>query len=350
MECPDVVPLAQEMFNPLDSGLRRNDGLMGMMPVDWLAPFAAFLVSGLLLFWLLRGGRLPMDHPNERSLHAAPTPRIGGVGIMAGVGVASLWLATGSLLPVMLGAFALAGVSLLDDLRGLPVRVRFLAHFVAAAGCLLALGLTGWALLAGTLAVVWMTNLYNFMDGSDGLAGGMAAIGFGALALAAWLGGAPGLAAFCAAIAAAALGFLRFNFPPARVFMGDAGSIPLGFLAAALGILGALQDVWPWLFPLLVFSPFIVDASVTLVRRALRGEKVWRAHRSHYYQRVVLLGASHRQLALAAYALMLVMAALAFAQLVLPQHVAWLLILSTATYLLIFLAIDFRWHQSRNDH
>jgi UDP-N-acetylmuramyl pentapeptide phosphotransferase/UDP-N-acetylglucosamine-1-phosphate transferase len=319
------------------------------MPAEWTAPLAAFLTCWLLLAWLLRGARLPMDHPNERSLHAAPTPRIGGVGIMAGVGVASLWLADDTLLPVALGAFALAAVSLLDDLRGLPVRVRFLAHFVAAAGCLLALGLTGWALLAGVLAVVWMTNLYNFMDGADGLAGGMAAIGFGALALAAWLGDAPALAAFCAAIAAAALAFLRFNFPPARLFMGDAGSIPLGFLAAALGILGARQNVWPWAFPLLVFSPFVVDASVTLGRRALRGEKIWQAHRSHYYQRVVLLGATHRQLALAEYGLMLAMAALAFALRSFPQHAAWVLILSAATYLLIFLAVDFRWRRIRNE-
>ncbi len=315
----------------------------------WFAPFLAFMSCWLTLAWLLRRSRLPMDHPNERSLHAMPTPRIGGLGIMAGVLVAAVWLAEAVLLPTMLAAFALAAMSVLDDVRGLPVRVRFLGHFVAAVSCLLALGLTGWALLAGTLAVVWMTNLYNFMDGSDGLAGGMAAIGFGALALAAWLGDTHGLAFFCASIAAAALAFLRFNFPPARVFMGDAGSIPLGFLAASLGILGAIQHVWPWLFPLLVFSPFIVDASVTLAQRALRGEKIWQAHRSHYYQRVVLLGASHRQLALAAYVLMLVMAALAFAILFLPQHAAWLLILSVAPYLLLFPAIDFRWHQSRNE-
>ena len=315
------------------------------MPTEWAIPLGAFLACGFLLSWLLRRARLPMDHPNERSLHATPTPRIGGLGIMAGVLVASVWLADTSLLPVMVGAFALAAVSLLDDVRGLPVRVRFLAHFVAAAGCLLALGVSGWGLVAGTLAVVWMTNLYNFMDGSDGLAGGMAAVGFGALALAAWLCDAPGLAVFCAAIAAAALAFLRFNFPPARVFMGDAGSIPLGFLAATLGILGGMQGVWPWLFPLLVFSPFIVDASVTLARRALRGEKIWHAHRSHYYQRVVLLGATHRQLALAAYALMLAMAALAFALLFMPRHAAWVLILSAAIYLLTFLAIDRRWQR-----
>ncbi|MGK2950968.1 MAG: MraY family glycosyltransferase [Thiobacillus sp.] len=310
---------------------------------------SAFIICWIVLAWLLRRRRLPMDHPNARSLHVTPTPRIGGLGMMAGVGVASLWLVGTTLLPAMLAAFALAGLSLLDDVRGMPVAARFLAHFVAAAACMLALGLTGWALVGAILSVVWMANLYNFMDGTDGLAGGMAVIGFGALALAAWLGDAPELAAFCAAIAAAALAFLRFNFPPARVFMGDAGSIPLGFLAASLGIVGTMQHVWPWLFPLLVFSPFIVDASVTLIRRALRGERVWRAHRSHYYQRVVLLGATHRQLALAAYALMLVAAVLAFALLHNMQYTAWLLILSAAIYLLIFLAIDWRWHRIPNE-
>lgn len=311
--------------------------------------FSAFVVCWLALAGLLRRSRLPMDHPNERSLHATPTPRIGGLGIMAGVAAATVWLSSASLAPVMLAAFALAALSVLDDVRGLPVALRFLAHFIAAVAALLALGLGGWSLLLGTLAVVWMTNLYNFMDGADGLAGGMAAIGFGALALAAWGSGAPELAALCAAIAAAALAFLRFNFPPARIFMGDAGSIPLGFLAASLGVFGARQDVWPWLFPLLVFSPFIVDASVTLVRRGLRGEKIWQAHRSHYYQRMVLLGASHRQLAWAAYALMLASAGLAFALLRMPQRTASLLILATALYLFVFLAIDRRWNRSRNE-
>jgi UDP-N-acetylmuramyl pentapeptide phosphotransferase/UDP-N-acetylglucosamine-1-phosphate transferase len=322
----------------------------GCTKVSVLAVFSAFAVCWLTLTRLLRRGkRLPMDHPNARSLHVTPRPRIGGLGIMAGVAVASVWLADAVLLPVILAAFVLAAVSLLDDVRGLPVVLRFLAHFIVAAACLLMLGLTGWTLLLGVLAVVWMTNLYNFMDGADGLAGGMTAIGFGALASAAWLGGASGLVALCAAIAAAALAFLRFNFPPAQIFMGDAGSIPLGFLAAALGILGVQHNLWPWLFPLLVFSPFIVDASVTLARRGLRGEKIWRAHRTHYYQRVVLLGASHRQLALVAYMLMLASAALAFTLLLLPQFTGWLLALWAASYLLIFLIIDRRWHRAHHE-
>ena len=154
------------------------------------------------------------------------------------------------------------------------------------------------------LATMWVTNLYNFMDGSDGLAGGMALFGFGAYALAAWLAGDAVFVVVAASIAAAAAAFLVFNFPPAKVFMGDAGSIPLGFLAAALGILGWRAGHWPLWFPVLVFSPFIIDASVTLARRLLRGERVWRAHRSHYYQRLVQLGWGHRNTALAEYALM----------------------------------------------
>lgn len=180
---------------------------------------SAFVICWLALVGLLWRGRLPMDHPNTRSLHATPTPRIGGLGNMVGVAAATVRLASVSLAPVMLAAFALAALSVLDDVRGLPVALRFLAHFIAAVTALLSLGLGGWSLLLGTLAVVWMTNLYNFMDGADGLA----VIGFSALALAAWLGDAPGLAAFCAAIAAAALAFLRFSFPRARVFIGDAG-------------------------------------------------------------------------------------------------------------------------------
>jgi UDP-N-acetylmuramyl pentapeptide phosphotransferase/UDP-N-acetylglucosamine-1-phosphate transferase len=113
------------------------------------------------------------------------------------------------------------------------------------------------------------------------------------------------------ALAAAALGFLLFNFPPAKIFLGDVGSVPLGFLAGALGLQGWRDDLWPLWFPVVVFAPFIADASATLVRRALRGEKVWQAHREHYYQRLVRLGFGHRGTAYVAYALMLVCAALA---------------------------------------
>jgi len=159
--------------------------------------------------------------------------------------------------------------------------------------------------------VAWITNLYNFMDGSDGLAGGMALIGFGAYAAAAALAGHAPLAALSVALAAASGAFLLLNFPPARIFLGDAGAVPLGFLAASLGLVGWRDDLWPLWFPLVVFAPFIGDATLTLLRRLARGERVWHAHREHYYQRLVRLGAGHRGAALTGYGLMLACAAAA---------------------------------------
>ena len=250
------------------------------------------------------------DHPNARSLHAAPTPRVGGIGVVAAVLPAALLWADGALAAAFACAFALALLSLADDARGLPIAVRLPAHALAALVALLAMGAAalqpwGWPGVAvALLAIVWMTNLFNFMDGSDGLAGGMAAIGFATLGVAAWGAGQVALALLAAALASAAAGFLAHNFPPARVFLGDAGSIPLGFLAGALGVHGVVAGAWPVAVPLLAFSPFIVDATATLARRLVRGERVWLAHRSHYYQRLVLAGWSRRRLALAGYALM----------------------------------------------
>jgi UDP-N-acetylmuramyl pentapeptide phosphotransferase/UDP-N-acetylglucosamine-1-phosphate transferase len=145
------------------------------------------------------------------------------------------------------------------------------------------------------------------MDGSDGLAGGMALFGFGGYAVAALSGPTPqiDLGIASAAIAGAAAGFLLFNFHPARIFLGDSGSIPLGFLAGALGYWGWLKGTWPVWFPALVFAPFIADASVTLLRRLARGERFWQAHREHYYQRMVQLGMGHGRTACAWYLLML---------------------------------------------
>jgi UDP-GlcNAc:undecaprenyl-phosphate GlcNAc-1-phosphate transferase len=246
------------------------------------------------------------DLPNERSLHADPRRRVGGIGLVLGALPVAAWLSP--VLDVFLAcAAALAVVSFLDDFRSLPIQVRLPAHLSAAAVAVLAMGSPQLGALHAILAVLfiaWMTNLFNFMDGADGLAGGMAGIGFAAFATAAAHGGAVPLALACAAFAAASVGFLLHNFPPARVFMGDAGSIPVGFLAGCFGAYGAAAGVWPVWFPILVFSPFIVDATFTLLRRAWRREAVWRAHRSHLYQRLVLAGWSHRRLAIAAYALM----------------------------------------------
>lgn len=298
-----------------------------MSSLATLAPPIAFALSLGAIAWLLRGGRLQiLDHPNERSLHARPVPRTGGLGLLAGVVAAWPIAAPAGAWPALIGALVLAGVSFLDDLRGLPAIVRLMSQLAVSMALVAwhweAFPGPAWA-IAAALAIAWMCNLYNFMDGADGLAGGMAVAGFGAYAIAAGLGGAMELAALSSAIAASALAFLVFNFPPARIFMGDVGSVPLGFLAGALGLLGWQQALWPAWFPVLAFSPFIVDATVTLLRRALRGERVWQAHREHYYQRVVQLGAGHRGTALGEYALMLAAGTSALGLLTAPAPVQW---------------------------
>ena len=282
------------------------------MPIRLLViitlPVLAFLVTAGLIAWMLKSpfARAVLDHPNERSLHVDPVPRIGGLAIMIAIAVAGAALLPGSLV-WLAPAVALATLSFVDDLRGLPVVLRFAVQ-IAVAGAFAAWVLAGLPALwiaAATLATAWLANLYNFMDGSDGLAGGMAVIGFGFSGIAALAAGDPGLGTASLSITGAAAAFLVFNLHPARIFMGDVGSVPLGFLAAAIGILGWRSGAWPTWFPILVFSPFIVDATVTLARRALRGDRIWQAHRDHYYQRLVRLGLGHRRTAVIEYLVML---------------------------------------------
>ena len=288
-----------------------------LLPLAYVTPLVSFAVTWIVLTIVLRtwSDRI-LDHPNERSLHQRPVPRVGGIGVAAGIAVSVPFVSQLEWWPLWLGAFILVGISFLDDIIGLPIIGRLLVHFVAAGGAAAGLLLNhtgvGWVFLA-IVVIVWMTNLYNFMDGMDGLAGGMALFGFGFYALAGVLSGHLPFAATNAAIAAAAGAFLLFNFHPARLFMGDAGSTLLGFLAACLGLVGWQLGIWTLWFPGLVFSPFIVDATVTLARRLLRGEKIWRPHREHYYQRLALSGWGHRRTALAEYGVMILCGVLAWA-------------------------------------
>ncbi|WP_228273672.1 MraY family glycosyltransferase [Rhodocyclus tenuis] len=244
-----------------------------------------------------------LDIPNARSSHALPTPRGGGLAIVISFLLALPLLVWAGLLAVhafwaLLGAGALvAAVGFLDDHRHIAARWRLLAHFAAAAWTLVCIGgappimLAGWALAPSWLAtalvavyLVWLLNLYNFMDGIDGIASVEAICVCVGGALLYVLVGQSELAAVPLALAAAVAGFLYWNFPPARIFMGDAGS---GFLGVVLGILSLLAAVqvpqlfWSWL---ILLGVFVVDATTTLLRRLLRGEKVYEAHRSHAYQ------------------------------------------------------------------
>jgi UDP-N-acetylmuramyl pentapeptide phosphotransferase/UDP-N-acetylglucosamine-1-phosphate transferase len=306
----------------------------------------------LILQILLKTGlawRLATDIPNDRSLHVLPTPRVGGWGI-APVSVLAILLLAPSLWCAALGAALLAAVSQVDDRRGLPARVRFAAHLIAVVAfvTIYPAPVTWWLLIAIAFLMLWVVNLYNFMDGADGLAGGMALFGFGGYTIAALISVHPlrELAFACAAITGAASGFLRFNFHPARVFLGDAGSISLGFLAGALGYWGWFHGSWPIWFPALVFAPFITDASITLARRLLRGERFWQAHREHYYQRMVRSGMGHARTAIAWYAVMATGIMIALCVLGCSPTVQWCVVAAWIVVLCLMGAVvDLRWRR-----
>ncbi|MEO8004758.1 MAG: glycosyltransferase family 4 protein [Betaproteobacteria bacterium] len=342
---PAAVLDAIRLRNIAAAGNRRyNPAMEAGISACLFAPFLAGIVSVATMRLLLRNRSLPLDEPNERSLHVVPVPRTGGLAIAAGVFAAALWIGAGPAL--LVPAAGLALVSAIDDRRSLPASMRFIAHAVAAGAFLYAAGgpLNPAMFAVLWLAIAWITNLYNFMDGADGLAGGMAVIGFSAYGVAASIAGGCDFAAIAWAIAAAAAGFLAFNFPPARMFMGDVGSIPLGFLAAAMGIAGWEKRLWPLWFPLVVFAPFIVDASMTLLRRLLRGERVWEAHRQHYYQRLILSGWTHRRTALAEYAVMLACAVMALIAAKQPIAGQSILICALALSLVAMMwMVDRRW-------
>ena len=252
-----------------------------------------------------------LDHPNERSSHAAPTPRGGGLAIVAAflAGLVALH-ALGEVNDMLLwaiggGGLAIALVGFVDDHGHLSPRLRLLVHFAAVAWALYWLcGMPplpvgggyvvdgpAWTVL-GAVGLVWLLNLYNFMDGIDAIAGVEAVcVALGALLL--------GGAATWLLIAAAACGFLLLNWPPARIFMGDVGSGFLGFVLGILAVDAAAWEVVPLASSAILLGVFLVDATVTLFRRWLRGERVSEAHRSHAYQHAARRFGGHRPVVLA---------------------------------------------------
>ena len=259
-----------------------------------------------------------LDRPNARSSHSIPTPRGGGVAIVISTvaGVLVLWqtgMLPGDVVKALLGSgLAVAGVGFLDDRKHLPARWRFLAHTFAAGWTLWALrgippvplfGFSanlGWFGLALTaLYLVWMVNLYNFMDGIDGIAGIEAITVCAGGALSWWLATGTTHWYVPLAFAACVMGFLFWNLPPAKIFMGDSGS---GFIGMILGLLSVwtAKEVpmvfWCWF---ILLGGFMVDATTTLVRRVRRGEKFNEAHRSHAYQYASRKHGSHKRVSLA---------------------------------------------------
>lgn len=324
--------------------------LHGCLSSPILVLGTAILTTVIVTVFLLKFKNwLPLDRPNHRSMHFEPVPRTGGVAIVVAV-AGSMYFADVVLKTELLAtALVLAGIFFIDDVRGLSVRIRFAAQILAATFLLwmhsryqLGIGLFVFCVLT----ITWMTNVYNFMDGSDGLAAGMTVVGFGAFSIAAWNAGAMELAILSTSIVGSGLGFLFFNFHPARIFMGDVGSIPTGYLAGGIGIVGWLDGIWPLAFPALVFSPFLVDATVTLAVRVVGRRPVWQAHREHFYQKLILLGLGHQRTALLEYALMVVCAVGGLVLLIVPQYLLQMTIAWVAGYAALLWTIQGIWLKS----
>lgn len=285
------------------------------MSAHELGWFCATAVVSTALTWIARRRAIArglLDVPNARSSHTLPTPRGGGVGFVSVILTSMLILKlSGSLISeIVVGLAACSGaiavVGLVDDRRGLPAVTRFLVHAAAA-------GITLWLLFEAlgdsavvaerwrwlTLAVlllgtIWSVNLFNFMDGIDGIAASQSL--FMSLAAAGFVMTVPdavGWAALLLATAGATAGFLVWNWPPARIFMGDIGSGFLGFWFAALGIAMHLDRVLSIWVSLILGMAFIADASVTLGRRVLSGQRWYEAHRTHAYQNLSRRFGSH---------------------------------------------------------
>ena len=294
--------------------------------------------------------------PSDRALHHRPVPRVGGLAIWAGFIPVALACppVVGVATPVWLAAWAaVTVVSFIDDWRGVPPLSRLAVQVTAAVGVATAIigapaTMASWlvTVAVASVLIVWSANLFNFMDGSDGLAALMAIAGFAAYAAAVALGGGP--AQPYLALAAAVIPFLALNVPPARAFMGDVGAVPLGLLAATFGIAGCRSGTWPWWFPLLVFLPFVADASATLLARLLRGENVLEAHRTHYYQRLHQLGAGHGG-TLAVYGILMAgTTATALGALTLAPGIGtWALAAWVLGMAAFFAVIDYHWKRPR---
>ncbi len=321
---------------------------------------AALLVSALgtgavRRFALSRG---VIDVPNRRSSHTLPTPRGGGASIVIATTAALFVLAlqgsvSWSLFAALgVGGLIVAGVGFLDDRSALSAGRRLVAHIVAAIWAVYWLGapttiqvgqraleIGYWGDLLAVLAITWSLNLFNFMDGIDGIAGSQAVFVTGGAAWLAWVThGRYQLIAAELIVAAASGGFLLWNWPPAKIFMGDVGSGYLGYVIGVLAVASAASApsaLWPWL---LLDGVFLVDATVTLLRRLMQGDRIHEAHRTHAYQWQARRTGSHLVVTMAVAAInllwLLPWARVAAAR---PEAAAWMTLAALAPLALLCL-------------
>jgi Fuc2NAc and GlcNAc transferase len=303
------------VFNRRQILKNQSEEKREVLKIEFIYYILAFILTffGVELFrrWGLK--RQILDIPNERSSHSAPTPRGGGI-IFVGVclGFYIIWNLKYGIWSYIFGAILLAAISWIDDLKSVPSILRFAVHFISAGLIIYGLGgfevvhfpyfgdiqLNYFALPFTLLWIVWLTNAYNFMDGIDGIAATQAITAGIGWFLLGFKYEIPFAAFFGLILALTNLGFILHNWSPAKIFMGDVGSAFLGFSFAFLPLLAAKessQNAQKFAFIGILFVlPFMFDTVFTLIRRLLNGEKVWQAHRSHLYQRLVIGGYSHR--------------------------------------------------------
>lgn len=301
-----------------------------------------------------------LDVPNDRSLHSNPTPRGGGIAI-AVVALVTIAVAgvAGIIQPrVAIGFFGggvvVGVVGWWDDRWGVRPSVRILVHFAAACWLLYYIGgfaslnfgpyrpTLGWlGNVLAVLTIVWLINLYNFMDGADGLAASEASfVAVAGAAVLLWRGEV-GLALIALAVGGAAAGFFFRNKSPAKIFLGDVGSGFLGFLFAALALASDKAGALPFVAWLILLGVFVIDATMTLIRRVFRGEQWYKAHRTHAYQRLVQSGWSHDKVTVCVLGLNVVLLCLVTIGVLRPQ----LLLVSVGAAIVILGAIYVRIEQ-----
>lgn len=333
-----------------------------MSNLVYVAVVVAFGTSLLLTFAMFRMALAHglLDVPNERSSHKVPTPRGGGAAIVvACTGVLTLFVSLHSVTPelglaLIGGGLTVAAIGFIDDRRSVRALVRLCVHLGAALWALAWIGgmkvlqvgsdalQLGWGgYLLGTLVIVWVLNLFNFMDGIDGIAASEALFIVGAgVALTATQGGPLDVVAAGLAFGAACAGFLLWNWPPAKIFMGDVGSGYLGYTIAVLAIASGAQhpaQVWVWF---ILGGVFFVDATVTLVRRVFRGEPVYVAHRSHGYQWLARRWGSHKRVTVTVMMVNLVwLLPCAICADLEPEYGAWITVLAFAPLVLAAWAV-----------
>ena len=302
-----------------------------------LASGAASLgLTGVVRAYALSHGML--DRPNARSSHTKPTPRGGGIALIL-ASVLGIILAVGvkltephDALTIVVGMLVLGTVGAIDDVHSVGASARLTAHAGVAAWTLfmfdglpvlhlgstsVQLGAAGYVL--GVLGIVWSINLFNFMDGIDGLAGSQSALILGTVGLLLLWRGDSSLGTIALVVSASAAGFLVWNWPPAKIFMGDAGSGVIGYLVAAIAIGSENRRSVPLLAFVIISGLFVADATITLVRRVARGEHPADAHREHAYQRLTRMWGSHRSVSAASVAVTLLLALIAAVATTIPS-------------------------------